>query len=88
MSHYSDTILVLLACLWAAGSLVVAWFVQRRYYAYWASVGLAAPGLVYSILAHGSLEMGGIAHALMAGLYVLPFHILFRRCRERSLQGR
>ena len=51
---------------------------------YLASVGLAVPGLVYSMLGHGLLEMGGIAHALVAGLYVLPFHLLFRRYKERS----
>jgi hypothetical protein len=39
------------------------------------------------MLGHGLLEMGGIAHALVAGLYVLPFHLLFRRHRERSQHG-
>ena len=84
MIHYSNTILLALACLWAVGSLVVAWVVQRRFLAYWTSVGLAVPGLVYSMLGHGLLEVGGIAHALVAGLYVLPFHFLFRRYRERT----
>jgi hypothetical protein len=84
MTHYSDTILHALACFWAVGSLVLARFVQRRSYAYWASVGLAVPGLAYSMLGHGLVEMGGIVHALAAGLYVLPFHFLFRCSRERG----
>ena len=79
---YSNAVQVILIGLWAAGSLVLAWRVSHRSYAYFGSVAMAVPAIAYAMLGYGLLEMGGILHALAAGLYVLPFHFLFHRRRE------
>jgi hypothetical protein len=84
--EYSSTVFGVLAAVWAIGSLVLAWFVRRRFFAYFGSVALSAPALGYSMIGYGFLEMGGIIHALSAGVYVLPFHYFFQRLRRRRLE--
>jgi CHASE2 domain-containing sensor protein len=79
--EYSSTIEFVLFGLWAVGSLLLAWFVRRRLYAYLGSVGLSAPAIAYSMVGYGMLPMGGILHALLAGVYALPFHYFFQRFR-------
>ena len=81
---YSSTVQVFLVVLWAVGSLALAWFVRRRFYVYFGSVALSAPFLSYSMVVDGPLEMGGILHALCAGIYVLPFHYFFQRYRKHK----
>jgi hypothetical protein len=80
--EYSGKIDFALFGLWAIGSLLVAWHVRRRFYAYIDSVMLSIPTIAYSMLGYGLLPMGGIFHALCAGIYVLPFHYFFHRYRE------
>jgi ABC-type thiamin/hydroxymethylpyrimidine transport system permease subunit len=82
--EYSEVIQGCLFGLWAIGSLLVAWFVPRRFYAYFGSVALSAPAIGYSMVGYGLLETGGILHALCAGIYALPFHHLFQRFRLRN----
>jgi alpha-beta hydrolase superfamily lysophospholipase len=77
--EYSETIEITLLCLWAIGSLLCALFVHRRLYAYMSSVALSAPAIAYSMVGYGLLPMGGVLHALCAGIYVLPFHYFFHR---------
>ncbi len=84
--EYSSTVQWLLFGVWAVGSLVFAWFVRRRFYAYFGSVALSAPAIGYSMIGYGFLEMGGILHALCAGVYVLPFHYFFQRSRRKRLE--
>jgi CHASE2 domain-containing sensor protein len=79
---YSTTVELVLFGLWAIGSLLLAWFVRPRLYAYLGSVVLSAPAIAYSMVGYGLLPMGGILHALCAGIYVLPFHYFFRRVRK------
>lgn len=74
---------VCLVGIWAVGSLALAWWVRRRRYAYFGAVALSVPAIAHSTVENGMLEMGGILHALCAGLYALPFHCLFQRCRQR-----
>jgi CHASE2 domain-containing sensor protein len=81
---YSVTVEFVLFGLWAVGSLLVAWYVRRRFYAYVCSVVLSAPAIAYSMLGYGLLPMGGIIHAFCAGIYVLPFHYFFQRSRNRN----
>ena len=52
---------------------------------YWMTVSLSAPGIAYSMLGWGLLEFGGVVHALMAGVYAIPFWILFNARRSRRL---
>jgi hypothetical protein len=80
----SVLIQVVLVVVWLVGSLAIAWFARRRLHVYAASVALVAPAVWYSTLRHGPLEMGGILHALAAGVYVLPFHYFFQRFRART----
>jgi CHASE2 domain-containing sensor protein len=80
---YSDSIEFVLLGLWAIGSLLLAWFVRRRIYAYAGSVGLSVPAIAYSMVGYGLLPMGGILHALCAGIFVLPFHYFFQRSRNK-----
>jgi hypothetical protein len=84
--EYSSTVLGILVGVWAIGSLVLAWFVRRRFYVYFGSVALSAPAIAYSMVGYGLLEMGGILHALCAGVYALPFHYFFQRIRLRRQQ--
>jgi CHASE2 domain-containing sensor protein len=86
--EYSGTVEILLVAFWATLSLVLAWFVRRRFYVYFASVALSAPAIGYSMVGYGYLEMGGIIHALSCGLFVLPFHLFFQRWRRRRLAAR
>jgi hypothetical protein len=80
--EYSGALEFLLFALWAVGSLLLAWFVRRRFYVYLSSVALSAPAITYSMVCDGPLEMGGIIHALCAGVYVLPFNYFFQRYRN------
>jgi CHASE2 domain-containing sensor protein len=66
---------------WAIGSLVLAWFEPRRFFAYVGSVAFSVPAISYSMLGYGALEMGGWFHALIAGIWVVPIHVLFRHLR-------
>lgn len=79
--EYSDTVQTLLYGLWAIGSLLLAWMVRRRFYVYFGSVALSAPAISYSMIGYGFLEMGGILHALAAGMWALPVHYFFQRIR-------
>jgi hypothetical protein len=81
---YSSAVLGILSAFWAVGSLALAWFVRRRFYAYFGSVALSAPAIAYSMVGHGLLEIGGILHSLVVGLYALPFHYFFQRFRVRK----
>ena len=81
---YSRTIQFVLVSIWAIGSLVLAWFVRRRKFVCFGSVALAVPGIAYSTIGYGLLELGGIVHALAAGVYALPCHYFFQRSRERK----
>jgi hypothetical protein len=82
--EYSGTIEFALFCVWAGGSLLLAWFIRRRLFVYFGSVALSAPAIAYSMVGYGFLEMGGILHALLAGVYVLPFHYFFQRSRAHK----
>jgi hypothetical protein len=84
--EYSNTVQWLLLGVWAIGSLLLAWFVRRRFYVYFGSVALSAPTISYSMLGYGFMEMGGILHVLCAGVYALPFHYFFQRSRQRRLE--
>ena len=83
-SAYTDMTSWMLITGWAIGSLTLAWFERRLFFVYFGSVALAAPGISYSMIGYGALEMGGWFHALSAGVWVLPFYFLFRRIRART----
>jgi CHASE2 domain-containing sensor protein len=82
--EYSGTVEFMLLGLWAVGSILLAWFLRRRFYAYVGSVTLSAPAIGYSMVGYGLLTMGGILHAFLAGIYALPFHYVFQRLRARK----
>lgn len=82
---YSTAIQFALLAFWFVGSIAVARFIHRRLCAYFGSVGLFVPAVAYSLYEYGALEMGGILHALVAGLYVLPFHFYFHRSEWREV---
>ena len=84
--EYSGTVMFVLFGLWAIASLLLAWFVRRRFYAYCGCVAIAAPVIAYASLGPGSMESGGIVQALCAGIYVLPFHYFFQRFRSYRRQ--
>jgi ABC-type thiamin/hydroxymethylpyrimidine transport system permease subunit len=84
--EYSGTVMFVLFGLWAVASLLLAWFVRRRFYACFGSVAMAAPVIAYASLGPGSMESGGIIQALCAGIYVLPFHYFFQRLRSHRRQ--
>jgi CHASE2 domain-containing sensor protein len=86
--EYSSTFEFVLFGLWAVGSLLLAWFVRRRLFVYLGSVALSAPAIGYSMVGYGILPMGGILHALMAGIYSLPFHYFFHRSRKPKIESR
>lgn len=85
--QYSDTVELGLFTLWAIGSLLLSWFVHRCFYVYIGSVALSAPAIAYSMVGYGLLPMGGILHALAAGVYPLPVHYLFQRMQLRRRNG-
>jgi CHASE2 domain-containing sensor protein len=82
--HYSGTIEFLLLGLWMIGSSLLAWYVRRVFYAYIGSVVLSTPFIGYSMALYGLLPMGGILHALCAGIYVLPIHFICQRYIKRK----
>jgi len=82
--EYSGAVEFVLFGLWAVGSFLLARFVRRRFYAYMGSVAISSPAIAYSMIGYGLLPMGGIFHAIMAGLYVLPFHYFFQRSRNKT----
>lgn len=84
--RYVEMITFALMIGWGMGSLVLAWFEPRLRYLYWGSVSLATPGIAYDMLGHGPLVMGGAFHALVTGVYAIPFWYLFRRIRRRRLE--
>jgi len=86
--EYSNTFEFVLLGIWAVGSLLLAWFVRRRFFAYLGSVALSAPAIAYSMVGHGGLPMGGILHALTAGIYALLFHYFFQRSRKPKIESR
>ncbi len=81
--EYSGTLEGLLFVVWALGSILLAWFVRRRFYVYSGSVALSAPAIAYSMVGYGFLEMGGVLHALAAGAYALVLHYFFQKFRLR-----
>jgi CHASE2 domain-containing sensor protein len=86
---YSDTITWSSMAAWGVASIILAGCERRLRYVYWGSVVLAAPSISYSMLGYGALEMGGFIHALIAGVYAVPFWYLFqylRKRRERSAE--
>ena len=85
MRQYSPETDALLTAVWGFGSLILAWFEPRLRMVYFGSVALSAPGISYSMLGYGFLEMGGLLHALGAGVPALAFHKMFQRFRA-SLQ--
>jgi CHASE2 domain-containing sensor protein len=85
---YSSTLEIFLVVLWAVVSLVLAWFVRRKFYVYLGSVAFSAPMIGYSMVGYGLLPMGGIIHGFCAGLFVLPFYFLFQRLRMRKTETR
>ena len=80
---YSETTLLLFLAGWGVCTLAVAWFEERPLLVYLGAVTLAAPGISYSMLGYGALEMGGWLHAFAAGVLAIPFHLLFRHLRGR-----
>ena len=82
--EYSGTIEFVLFLMWAIGSLLLAWFVRHRFYAYIGSVAFSAPAIAYSMVGYGLLPMGGIFHAIIAGFCVLPVHYFFQRSGNRN----
>ena len=85
--EYSGTVDLLLFVLWAVASLLLAWFVRRLFYVYLGSVALSAPMIGYSMVGYGLLPMGGLIHALCAGIYVLPFYFLFQRFQKQKRES-
>lgn len=77
--HYSGTIEFLVLGIWMIGSALLAWYVRSVLYAYIGSVVLSIPLIGYSMALSGLLPMGGIFHALCAGIYVLPIHVICQR---------
>lgn len=65
--------------IWMIGSSLLAWYVRSVLYAYIGSVVLSTPLIGYSMALYGLLPMGGILHALCAGIYVLPIHFICQR---------
>jgi len=80
-NNYSEKTNWLFIAGWGVGALAMSWFEKRAILVYLGSVALAAPGISYSMLGYGALEMGGWFHALVAGVWALPFYFLFRRIR-------
>ena len=79
---YSESITISLMIGWGVASIFLAGCESRLSRVYWGSVVLAAPGIAYSMLGWGFLEAGGILHALMSGVYAIPFWLLFQRLRK------
>jgi MFS-type transporter involved in bile tolerance (Atg22 family) len=77
--HYSDTIGFLVLSIWMVGSALLASYVRSVFYAYIGSVVLSTPLIGYSMALNGLLPMGGILHALWAGIFVLPIHFICQR---------
>jgi CHASE2 domain-containing sensor protein len=84
--NYSNLVQFVLFGLWAVGSLLLAWFVRRRFYVYFGSVALVAPAISYAMLQAGLAESGGILQALCAGVYPLGFHYYFQRYQTKRRQ--
>jgi CHASE2 domain-containing sensor protein len=84
---YSDAITWSLMAAWGIASVILAGYARRLRYVYWGSVVLVAPSLSYSMLGYGALEMGGFIHALMAGVYAVPFWYLFQYLRKRRARS-
>ena len=81
---YSESITISLMIAWGLATVGLAGYEARLSRVYWGSVALAIPGIAYSMIGWGLLEFGGIFHALMAGIYAIPFWLLFQRLRKRK----
>jgi|SRR5712671_2759623 len=83
--EYSETLCNIMFIAAAVGAVLVGAFAPRRLLAFCASTALAAPGISYSMIGHGFLEMGGIFHAMaMGGLGVVSYAMFHsQRVRER-----
>lgn len=86
--EYSNTAQWVLWGVWAVGSLALAWSIHRPFYIYFGSVGLSAPAIGYSMVGYGLVEMGGIIHALCAGMFAVLFHFIFQRFKSGRQQSK
>ncbi len=75
---FIDTDWMILLC-WMILAVILAYKIESPKIVYWISVLLAAAGVFYiQYTTHHYMEMGGIFHALIAGLYPLLLFYLFR----------
>ena len=74
--------------IWMVLTIVLVYRVKSPKIVYWISVLLAAIGIFYiQYTSHHYMEMAGILHVLIAGLYPLLLFYLFRyiqTCREKN----
>jgi hypothetical protein len=77
LKDYSEAICILMFVAAAAGALALGRLAPGRLLAFCGSVALAAPGIAYSMIGHGLLEMGGFLHAFAAGIFGIAAWRLF-----------
>jgi hypothetical protein len=66
---YSDKIDLALAVIGILGWIVLGFTAPSGFMAFCGSVALGVPGISYSMVGYGPLEMGGFVHALCFGGY-------------------
>jgi hypothetical protein len=82
--EYSETTCVALGIAAITGSILAGVFAPNRRFAFYAATALAAPGISYSMLGHGFLEMGGFIHAASVGSLGVLAHTLAHRRSSRT----
>ena len=83
---YSDKIDFLLAVVGIFGFLVLGFTAPNGFMAFCGSVALGVPGISYSMVGYGPLEMGGFVHVFCFGAYgFLCYKIIQYFRRKKSL---
>jgi len=66
---YSDKIDLLLAVIGIFGWIVLGFTAPNGFMAFCGSIALGVPGISYSMVGYGPLEMGGFVHVFCFGIY-------------------
>ena len=84
--EYSETIQDLLLLGWLIASLLLGYCAPNARMAFYCSVALAVPGLSYSMVGYGLLEMGGFLHALTLGSIGCLLYRTVQHCKKAGLR--
>jgi len=83
-AEYSNRADLVLTIIGIIGCIALGFNAPNKFMAYCGAVALGIPGISYSMVGYGLLEMGGFVHALGFGLLGLICYGLVQTCKARK----